>query len=153
MPTDAFQKLKSSVNRGITTISVKTSSSLEKTKIKTHIESLSNDIKKDFTHIGEEAFMMWQAGNKDLSELNTLFECVRQKCADVEALKAELEAIDERDNQILGTSSGEQPSAAPAPAATSTESPAPAAKRFCTKCGTGYDTPVKFCRKCGNPMQ
>lgn len=40
MANDAFEKFKKSVNRGITTISIKTSSSLEKSKIKLHMDSL-----------------------------------------------------------------------------------------------------------------
>ena len=67
MANDAFEKFKSSVNRGITTISVKTSSTLEKTKIKTHIETLERDINKLFHNLGEAAYEKWVKENLDYS--------------------------------------------------------------------------------------
>ena len=54
MAGDTFQKIKDSTSRAITKISVKTSSSLEKSKIKMHIESLTKEIQKMFADIGEE---------------------------------------------------------------------------------------------------
>lgn len=136
MAGDAFQKFKSTVNRGITTISVKTSSTLEKSKIKTHIESLNRDIEKDLTAVGDAAYKIWLSGNMDFSELVAKFEIIKDKCKEVEDLGVELSSIDERDNQILGNSAAEEPEETP--------------KKFiCTNCGTQYDAPVKFCRKCG----
>jgi hypothetical protein len=44
MAGDAFSKFGDSMSRAITKISVKTSSSLEKSKIKMHIESLTKDV-------------------------------------------------------------------------------------------------------------
>ena len=160
MANDVFQKFKSSVNRGITTISVKTSSSLEKTKIKTHIDSLTKDIEKCTYHIGEQAYAIWTAGKTDFSELNGLFETIKQKQQEIEELTESLSTIDERDSQILGnvkteyqTEQQEQPTVQN----TTVEQPQaqPAANKgvFCSQCGTFYETPVKFCRQCGNQMQ
>lgn len=137
---DAFQKFKSSVNRGIATISVKSSSALEKSKIKTHIESLNRDLEKELMLIGDVAYKLWSDGNSDFSSLNTRFETVKGKLAEIESLKAELESIDERDNQILGNNN------------TQPEVLNEAAKYFCTQCGAQYETLPKFCRKCGNKM-
>ena len=137
MAADAFEKLKCSFNRGITTISVKTSSSLEKSKIKTHIESLTRDIERDIQQIGETAYKIWSDEEKDFTVLNERCAAVKSKKDEIEKLTKELESIDERDNQILGT----------------TERPEEAAPKFiCTNCGAQYETPVKFCRKCGNKM-
>lgn len=102
MAGDAFQKFKSSVNRGITTISVKTSSTLEKSKIKTHIESLNRDIEKDLTSIGDAAYKIWSSGGTDFSGLFARFEIIKNKYKEVEDLVIQLSSIDERDNQILG---------------------------------------------------
>ena len=103
MAADAFEKLKSSFNRGITTISVKTSSSLEKSKIKTHIESLTRDIERDIQQIGETAYKIWSDEEKDFTVLNERCAAVKSKKDEIEKLTKELESIDERDNQILGT--------------------------------------------------
>lgn len=160
MANDVFQKFKSSVNRGITTISVKTSSSLEKTKIKTHIDSLTKDIEKCTYHIGEQAYAIWGQGKTDYSELNSLFETIKQKQQEIEELTESLSSIDERDSQILGNVKTEyqaeqQEQPAMQTAAPAQQEAAPAANKgvFCSQCGTFYETPVKFCRQCGNQIQ
>lgn len=148
MANDAFEKFKSSVNRGITTISVKTSSTLEKSKIKTHIETLERDINKLFHNLGEAAYEKWVKENLDYSALDAQFEAIKQKKREIIALQAELGAIDERDNQILGT--GNNPEVAiTQPEAAKQESEA---KFVCSNCGEQYEEQVKFCRKCGNKM-
>lgn len=134
---DAFDKFKSSLNRGITTINVKASSFSEKTKIKTHIDTLNSEIQKLFSEIGQTAFTKWQNGDEDTSALVSLYEQIQAKQDNIVELNNQLSAIDERDNQILGTK----------PAA-----PAAAPAIVCPSCGAGYDTPVKFCRSCGFKM-
>lgn len=135
---DAFDKLKSSLNRGITTISVKTSSSLEKTKLKTHMESLNNEIRKLYSEIGETAYQKWASGDSDCAALEQMFQQIQSKQQTISNLTEELNSIDERDSQILGTK---------------TEKPAEPQGCVCSSCGAKYETPVKFCRNCGSKMQ
>ncbi len=139
MAGDTFQKFKSSVNRGITTISVKTSSTLEKTKIKTHIESLKREIEKDFLLAGEKAYKVWKDNTNDYLILKEQFESIENKYREIEELNTQFSLIDERDSQILGNSTTGQP-----------EESVP--NYICQNCGAQYDTPAKFCRKCGNKM-
>lgn len=136
MADNAFSKFKSSVNRGIATISVKTSSSLEKSKLKTHMDSLKNEIQKQYFEIGEMAYNLWLNKDPDNSALIAKFEDIKAKQTTITELSAQLESIDERDNQILGTK---------------TEKPV-AAGYTCPQCGAGYETPVRFCRSCGFKM-
>lgn len=145
MANDTFQKFKSSVNRGITTISVKTSSSLEKTKIRTHIDSLESEIGKLYQSVGENAFLIWQQ-NGDYGALDEQCKQLQAKKEEVSRLTQELSSIDERDNQILGNT---RQDAAPAPA----PAPAPQPRIVCPNCGAQYETAVNFCRKCGSKMQ
>ncbi len=142
MASDIFEKMKSSVNKGITTISVKTSSSLEKSKIKTHIESITKDIERDYSAIGEAAYRVWTSGSMDFSVLVNRFEAVKQKQEEIVALNQQFDAIDERDSQILGT-------AAAAAAIPVEEAP----KAICPNCGAQYAEPVRFCRQCGTQIQ
>lgn len=133
---DTFDKLKSSLNRGITAISVKTSSSLEKSKLKTDIDSLKAEIQKLYCQIGETAYGKWLSADPDCSALEQLFEEVRSRQKTISELSETLNSIDERDSQILGAKT-EKPAA---PAVT------------CPGCGASYDSPVKFCRSCGCKM-
>ena len=141
MANDAFAKLKSSVNRGITTISVKTSATLEKTKIKTHIETLEMEIEKLYRNIGETMYMQWVQGEFDGEISKDSFELVKQKKQMIVDLTAELVAVDERNNQILGNTADAQ------------MDPIKAEPRYiCSNCGTQYEVSTNFCRKCGNKM-
>ena len=141
MANDAFEKLKSSVNRGITTISVKTSSSLEKSKIKTHIETLEKEIERLYRNVGEAMYIKWQQGEVDLALFQESLEAVKQKKQEIEALTKEMQDLDERNNQILGTANEEPPQIIKEET-----------KYVCSKCGAQYASSVNFCRKCGNKM-
>ena len=143
MAGDAFQKLKSSINRGVTTISLKTSSSLEKAKIKTHIESIDAELTRLIASAGEAAYGIWESGQSDYRPLEETFALIKQKKAEIEQLKSEYAVIDERDNQILGNTeeSAQQPAEVKAEQGV-----------FCANCGTRYPTPVNFCRKCGKNL-
>lgn len=130
---DAFEKLKSSINRGITTISVKTSSSLEKTKLKTHMDSLKNEIQSLYYEVGQATYNKWLSTDSNCSAVDQLCSQIQQKQQQITELTEELSAIDDRDNQILGTKTEK----------------APVANIVCPNCGAGYESPVKFCRSCG----
>ena len=141
MANDAFAKIKSSVNRGITTISVKTSATLEKTKIKTHIETLEKEIEKLYRNIGEMMYMQWVQGEFEGEVPKEGFELVKQKKQMIADLTAELATVDERNNQILGNTADAQ-----------VDSIKTETKYVCSKCGTQYEVSTNFCRKCGNKM-
>lgn len=87
--SDAFDKLRSSLNRGITTISVKTSSSLEKTKLKTHIESLTNDIQKLYSEAGDLVAFHY-AGDSiprcSVSQLYSITDIITNGCLHVKSV-------------------------------------------------------------------
>lgn len=134
---DAFDKFKSSLNRGITTINVKASSFSEKAKIKTHIDTLNSEIERLYSEIGKLCYSKWQSGDPDSTAVVALLEQIRTKQDTITELNVQMASIDERDSQILGTR---------------TEKPAVAPAIVCPNCGTGYDAPVKFCRSCGTKM-
>lgn len=148
MAGDTFQKFKSSFNRSVTAISIKTSSSLEKVKIKTHIESINSEIERLVATAGETAYTLWESGSLDLSSLNEQFSMIKQKKEEIAQLEIEYDSIDERDNQILGNQTPEDV-VAPPPAQPAA---GPVAGIVCPNCGSNYATPVKFCRKCGTKL-
>lgn len=143
MAGDAFQKFGDSMSRAITKISVKTSSSLEKSKIKMHIESLTKDVQKMLTDIGEEVYSLWLNGDTSNQSLTEKLEAVKQKKAEIEQLSTELDSIDDRDNEILGTKAeAEQKAEVVVPQ-----------KPCCPNCGSEHEPTAKFCRKCGHKLQ
>ena len=140
MAGGTFQKFKSSLNRSVTTISVKASSSLEKTKIRTHIESIQGEIQRLTVSVGEGIYAKWSAGESDYASIVEQLESIKQKNEEIQQLTEEFNSIDDRDSQILGNTKAQE-----------TAAPPPEDKNaiFCPKCGARYDSPVRFCRKCG----
>lgn len=148
MAGDTFEKLKMSVNRGITTISVKTSASMERSRVLAHIDSLDKENKKDYAVIGEEAYGLWESGTQDFSKLYEKFELIKKRKADIEELNGQLLLIEEKNKEILGRMDD-----TPVEAVSETANPVVNQEKFfCSNCGEAYDTQVKFCRKCGNKM-
>lgn len=153
---NTFDKFKKSVNRGITTISVKTQGTMEKSKITMHIDSLEKEIEKTYSVIGKDAYAIWETEEKDFSALTEKFESIREMKEKIDGLKAEIESIEVKNNEILGKM-GEEETAAEAAAAQSANAVPPVAMQapgniVCPNCGQTYDTPVKFCRKCGQSL-
>lgn len=146
MAGDAFQKIKSSFNRGVTAISITTSSSLEKVKIRTHIESINTEIGRLISTTGEAAYRMWECGASDFFALNEQFALIKQKKDEIAQLEVEYASIDERDNQILGAPSANE-MGVPTPTREGAE------EIICPNCGSAYYTQVKFCRKCGHKLR
>ena len=135
MAGDAFQRFKDSTNRAITTISVKTSSTLEKSKIKMHIESLTKEVFNMSSDVGEEVYLIWTQGKTSFEEVVSKLEEIQKKKSEIERLAKELDSIDDRDNEILGTK----------PVINEEETFIPA----CPNCGYEVGENAKFCRKCG----
>ena len=142
MAGEAFSKLGNSMSRAIAKISVKTSSSLEKSKIKMHIESLTKEMQKMFADIGEEVYTLWLQGDSSNEELSEKLEAVKIKKTEIEQLVIELNSIDDRDNEILGTKIEEAKEESVIPS-----------KPCCPNCGSECDVSAKFCRKCGYKLQ
>lgn len=146
MAGDTLQKFKTSFNRGVTAINLRTSSSLEKAKIKTYIDSLTTETERLVANAGEQAYSIWASGETDFSPLNEQFSAIKQRRDKIEQLQTEYQSIDERDNQILGTSAAEASASPAAPAEQS-------AGVVCPGCGAVFASPAKFCRKCGQRLQ
>lgn len=138
---DALEKFKSSINRGVAAVSVKTSASLEKAKIKAQIDTLNSDVQKMMPAVGEAFYLMWQRGDTDFSRLYEHLEVIRQKKEEIAALNAEYAAVDQRNNQALNTAESTPISAA-----------AMVSGSVCPNCGTAYAEGARFCRKCGNKL-
>lgn len=135
MAGDSLQKLKSSLNRGVAKVGVMASSSLEKSKLKTQIETTQTDIQRLLLESGEAAYQIWLTGSEDYSPLHSTLALIQQKRADVERLNREILALDEQNQQIFG----------------GTES-VPPPQQTCPNCGARYSVPVKFCRSCGTKL-
>lgn len=133
-------KFGDSMNRAITKINVKTSSSLEKSKLKTHIDTLTRESEELLKIISEEVYVLWLYAQPFNPELIRKFELVKQKREEIERLTVEINAIDERDKELFGSTSQEQANAY-------------VQKNICPRCSSENELGARFCRKCGNQLQ
>jgi hypothetical protein len=115
---------------------MKTASSFEKSKLKTHMDSLKSENQRLIVEIGELAYKKWYNHDTDNTELEQLCTTIKENQQTIADLTAQLSAIDDRDNEVLGNK---------------VEKPA-GPEIVCPNCGAGYEAPVKFCRSCGFKM-
>lgn len=134
MEQNAFDMMKSKINKGITTVSLKTSSSVEKAKINTHIESLNGDIEVLKREIGEKVYVLWENDNFDLGKLTQELNNIKEKNTKICELKNQLSAIEDKENDILGKGNSIS------------------ARSICQNCGMQYDQKINFCVKCGTKL-
>ncbi len=135
---DAFGKFMSSVNKGIATINVKSASFSEKSRIKTHVDSLNQSIQQDYAFIGDLVYRLWESKGNNYIAIEERLEVIKSKYAEVANLNAQLAAIEARDNEILGNNQGQQQVVA--------------GRFICSNCGAQYEVKVNFCRRCGKPI-
>lgn len=138
MQNSPFDTMKSKINKGITTVTVKTSSSVEKAKINTHMESVGSEIERLIKELGNKIYILWEADSFDLSKVEGDLQKIKEKKETLHMLRKQLEEIDEQTNSILGKGSESawyQNSGC-----------------VCSNCGTQYEQKINFCVKCGNKI-
>lgn len=140
MEQNAFDMVKAKINKGITTVSLKTNSSVEKAKINTHMESLKAEVDKLKMDIGQKTFVFWNTGNFTLDKIEPELRAVKEKQEVLHDLQHQLMEIESRDKEILGQMES---------GGTANQ----AEQIFCPNCGTGYAAKVNFCVKCGCKLQ
>lgn len=136
--TDFFSKVKRSINKGTTVISVKSSTMIEVNKIKGEISSLKKEKNDIFKNIGEKAYDMQKEGQIDLSfivellsrvfEIDEIIKVKEQAIED--AIKSQEEAIKALDEEVVDVS-----------------------KELVCECGATLPLNTKFCSKCGKKVE
>jgi NADH pyrophosphatase NudC (nudix superfamily) len=122
-----FDKLKQGVNRGVTTVSVKSKEMLEGTKVKSQISDIQDKKKAALEELGNIAYTMFLKG-----EFNE--ERLRAKCAAIKGLDTQ---IGEKEDELREIHSR---------AELALGKPKPIA--VCA-CGTEIHGGAKFCGTCG----
>lgn len=138
---DTFDKIKDSVNRGIATINVAASSTMEKARLKTHVDTLIHEVDKLYRVCGQKVYENRMSDNLDSSVVDKLCEDIKGKLDEIQQLKNEIEQIPERDNRIFGRE-----------VAPRKEEARESEVVFCPKCGAKYKTKINFCTKCGEKL-
>jgi len=124
-----------SLNKGLTTLNVKTSNLMETSKLKTAISTKESEISSLKILIGETVYLNRSTFNMDMVA-DQITE-IENKYKEISDLKAQITQLEENERAILGSKDAGD------------NTP----KIFCTKCGEPNDAENKFCEKCGNPLE
>ncbi len=136
MEQNALDVVKTKINKGITTVSLKTNSSVERAKINTHMESLKAEIGKLKQDIGHKTYVLWNVGNFDIAKIESELLAVKEKQEILNELQSKLQEIENREKEILGQTEQD-------------DLHSNAEQYFCPNCGRGYTQKINFCVKCG----
>lgn len=123
-----------SINKGLTTINVKTSNMMEGSKLKTAISTKESEIAAIQKLIGETVYINRTNFNMDM--IKDQLASIEGKYTEIDGLKRQIAELEEKEKAILGdgSESGE-------------------AKIFCTQCGAPNSPTSKFCKKCGMKIE
>lgn len=130
--------MKSTISKGITTVTVKTSSSVEKAKLNTQISSVSKDMERLKQEVGNKLYVLWETDSFDISKVEEELNSIKEKKEKIHKLQDQLEELDAQANSILGTN-GEKTSQG-------------LVACVCSNCGNQYEQRINFCVKCGTKM-
>lgn len=130
--------MKSTISKGITTVTVKTSSSVEKAKLNTQISSVSKDMERLKQEVGNKLYVLWETDSFDISKVEEELNSIKEKKEKIHKLQDQLEELDAQANSMLGANGKETPQVSVA--------------CVCSNCGNQYEQRINFCVKCGTKM-
>jgi hypothetical protein len=130
--------MKSKINRGITTVSVKTSSSMEKAKLGVYMETVQNDMKKMKQELGCKVYDLWEKDSFEFEEIQADLQAIKEKQTVVDDLQKQIQNIEEQVNSILQKDRSIEELVEEG--------------CVCSSCGSTYARKINFCVKCGNKI-
>lgn len=167
---DFLDKLKRGIDKGVTTVTVKSKEALETTQLRSQVKDLQEEKQRGLEELGNIVYTLYVQG-----KLETALERVRAKCATLVALdqkirdkEDEIHRVQLKAQEALGKTAA-APLGVCACGAPIYESmnfcggcgknvddllsgartDAPGAKNRCSKCGTDMAPEARFCGNCG----
>lgn len=129
---DFFNKVKEGLDKGVSTISVKSQELVETSKIKTEINNLKQKHSQAIGELGNLVYVMMGSTGLDVEKIRNKYEQIILIEEQIKDKEKELQLTYQRSQEILGKSS-------------------PSTGLVC-QCGTPYKAGAKFCGKCGNKL-
>ena len=138
MQDNLLDTMKSTINKGITTVTIKTSSSVEKAKLNTHISSVGKEVERLKQELGNKMYILWESDGFEIGKIESDLNSIKEKKELIHKLQTQLEELDVQVNSILGAQD---------------ENKQRECLNFvCSNCGNQYEQKINFCVKCGNKM-
>lgn len=139
-----LEKLKNTFDRGIATVSVKSESMVEMSRIKAQIQNLQRQQAALTTQLGGELYEMWKAGDLNHERLEAVCGEIHACEQGIAEQNRRMEQVRKEEQQLLGVQPVRPVQPAQPPAA-------PSAQQgfFCPSCGMQNPVGAKFCVGCG----
>lgn len=131
-----FDSLKDTFNKGVATVSVKSESLVESSRVKSAISSNQKKLDAELSALGVKFYQGWKAGQTDPALFAEDLARARAIEDEMDALRARLDQIKEEEDKILGSAAR----------------PAAQGGVFCTNCGKRLLPGSRFCDECGTPV-
>lgn len=131
-----LEKLKNTFDRGLATVSVKSESMVEISRIKAQIQSLQKQQAAMTNQLGEEMYAMWKDGELDRERFEQACGQILACEQAIEEQNRRMEQVRMEEQQLLG---GQAAPVQP--------------QMFCPACGTKNQTGARFCTNCGTKIR
>ncbi|MBT9785861.1 zinc-ribbon domain-containing protein [[Clostridium] symbiosum] len=166
-----FGKIKESIDKGIVSVSVKSSTYLEIEKLKTKVANVSGKMDMAASEMGAAVYSQWKNGSVNQEYIENVCRNIQAMEKEIQDYQVEIGRLEQEKTKILG---GNGPETAytqagiicgcgctneagarfcircgkPLEQTQNTEPP----ERVCPSCGMKAEPEAKFCMGCGKPL-
>lgn len=131
-----FGRIKDSIDKGIISMSVKSSTYVETEKLKTKVENTAGKIKAASTEMGAAVYEQWKAGAVKMDYVETMCGHMKEMENEIAGYQAQIDKLEQEKAKILGAD----------------ESTEIGIVKICT-CGCANGSAAKFCVQCGKTLK
>ncbi len=147
-----FDKLKDSLDKGVTAASIRSKELLETQQVKSRIGALQDQRRSALEQLGGAVYEMMLSGNIDQEPLRARVEEIAGLEREIAEKEDELRQIHIRAEEALKGVSPAAPASAQPSEPAPTQAP-PAAGKTCANCGAQISEAAKFCPSCGSKVE
>ena len=105
-----FEKLKKNIDKGIVSVSVKSSSYLETEKLKAKIDNIKSDSASQLQAMGDQIYQTWKEnGTVDQAYIAEVCGKVQENEKEIAFYEAKLEEVESEKNKILNNAANSKP--------------------------------------------
>ena len=168
-----FEKLKKNIDKGIVSVSVKSSSYLETEKLKAKIDNIKSDSASQLQAMGDQIYQTWkESGTVDQAYIAEVCGKVQENENEIAFYEAKIEEVESEKNKILNNAANSKPEGTQNvegglvcscgyvndPSAKfckvcGQKLEQPKAKKCCPNCHAEVEDDAKFCPECGSPIE
>lgn len=130
--------IRETFSKGLTAINLKTSNYLEVAKLKTYINTLSNESDALKLEVANLLYVQWVNGAfEKTADIEDKLMQIKQRQELIEQKQKEIENVEKEEQNILGNKN----------------TGVKAGVIYCSSCGAQNNEENRFCEKCGSPLK